>query len=56
MDKIISDVEKNGSDIWFSSDASKFLGKDRDPNNYEIIRDILDVWFDSWIHHICLRR
>ena len=51
MDKIISDVEKNGSDIWFSSDASKFLGKDRDPNNYEIIRDILDVWFDSGSTH-----
>ena len=41
MDKIISEVEKNGSDIWLSSDASKFLGKDKDPENYEIIQDIL---------------
>ena len=29
MDKIILEVEKNGSDIWLSSDASKFLGKDK---------------------------
>ena len=28
-----------------------FLGKDKDPNNYEIIRDILDVWFDSGSTH-----
>ena len=27
MDKIILEVEKNGSDIWLSSDASKFLEK-----------------------------
>ena len=45
MDKIILEVEKNGSDIWLSSDASKFLGTDKDPKNYEIIQDILDVWF-----------
>ena len=32
MDKIISEVEKNGSDVWLSSDASKFLGKDKDLN------------------------
>ena len=51
MDKIILEVEKNGSDIWLSSDASKFLGKDKDPKNYEIIQDILDVWFDSGSTH-----
>ena len=51
MDAIILEVEKNGSDIWLSSDATKFLGKDKDPNNYEIIRDILDVWFDSGSTH-----
>ena len=44
------EVEKNGSDIWLSSDASKFLGKIR-PKNYEIVKDILDVWFDSGSTH-----
>ena len=51
MENIISEVEKYGSDIWLSSDASKFLGKDKDPKNYEIIKDILDVWFDSGSTH-----
>ena len=56
MDKIILEVEKNGSDIWLSSDASKFLGKDKDPKNYEIIQDILDVWFDSGVNScVCFR-
>ncbi|MBF96186.1 MAG: Isoleucine--tRNA ligase [Alphaproteobacteria bacterium MarineAlpha9_Bin4] len=51
MEKIILEVEKNGSDVWLSSDASKFLGSDKDPADYEIIRDILDVWFDSGSTH-----
>ena len=51
MDKIISEVEKKGSDIWLSSDVTKFLGKDKDPDDYEIIKDILDVWFDSGSTH-----
>ena len=42
MKNIISEVEKNGSDFWLSSDAYKFLG-DNKLLNYEIVRDILDV-------------
>ena len=46
LDKIILEVE-NGSTLA----RSKFLGTDKDPKNYEIIQDILDVWFDSGSTH-----
>ncbi len=50
MEKIISAVERYGSDVWLSSDVSKFLtGKNMD--DFEIVRDILDVWFDSGSTH-----
>ena len=51
MKNIISEVEKNGSDFWLSSDAYKFLGDNKNSSNYEIVRDILDVWFDSGSTH-----
>ena len=51
MEKIILEVEKHGSDVWLSSDVSKFLGNEKDLSNYEIVRDILDVWFDSGSTH-----
>jgi isoleucyl-tRNA synthetase len=36
-----------GADAWFNSPAGRFLGNDRNPDDYEQVRDILDVWFDS---------
>ena len=45
MDNIISEVEKYGSDVWLSSDASKFLIDSKEYSKYEIVKDILDVWF-----------
>ena len=51
MDKIIEDVKKYGSDVWIAGDPYKYLGDDYDPNDYEVIKDILDVWFDSGSTH-----
>ena len=31
---------------------SRFLGDDRDPDDYEQVNDILDVWFDSGSTHV----
>jgi isoleucyl-tRNA synthetase len=39
--------EAEGADAWFTSDPSRFLGEGRNPEDYEQISDILDVWFDS---------
>ncbi|HEY1630109.1 MAG TPA: class I tRNA ligase family protein, partial [Rhizomicrobium sp.] len=49
----ISDAfEKEGADAWFNSPPSRFLGNDHDAEEYEQVRDILDVWFDSGSTHV----
>jgi len=51
IDRIAEIYEKEGSDCWFTDDAKKFLGKDYDPNNYQKLNDIVEVWFDSGSTH-----
>ncbi|MBI3677226.1 MAG: isoleucine--tRNA ligase [Proteobacteria bacterium] len=41
-----------GADAWFNSPPARFLGNERDPNDYEQVKDILDVWFDSGSTHV----
>jgi isoleucyl-tRNA synthetase len=43
--------EAEGADAWFTAPPSRFLGKGRNPDDYEQITDILDVWFDSGSTH-----
>jgi len=43
--------EAEGADAWFTSPPSRFLGNERDANDFEQITDILDVWFDSGSTH-----
>ena len=49
--KIISLIEKNGTDIWFSESVDFFLTSNYESKNYEKVTDILDVWFDSGSSH-----
>ena len=51
MCRIIDAVTKEGADCWFNSNPSRFLGEEFDPNDYEQVFDILDVWFDSGSTH-----
>jgi isoleucyl-tRNA synthetase len=51
MKRIVDAVSKDGTDIWFSADPQTFLGNDFSVNDYEQVRDILDVWFDSGSTH-----
>lgn len=51
-DRIMQIVREEGSDAWFASPASRFLGNDYDANDYEKAGDILDVWFDSGCSHV----
>jgi isoleucyl-tRNA synthetase len=44
--------EAEGADAWFTSPASRFLGEERNPGDYEQVTDILDVWFDSGSTHV----
>ena len=49
---------EHGADAWFEDGAaSKFLGEKYNSQEWEQVRDILDVWFDSGsTHAFCLER
>jgi isoleucyl-tRNA synthetase len=49
--RITSAIAEHGADAWFTRPSSDFLGPDRDPEDYEKVEDILDVWFDSGSTH-----
>ncbi|MEE1545447.1 MAG: class I tRNA ligase family protein, partial [Alphaproteobacteria bacterium] len=49
--RVAAAVEEAGADVWFTADPAQFLGPDRDPADYEMVNDILDVWFDSGSTH-----
>jgi isoleucyl-tRNA synthetase len=49
--RIIAAIESEGADVWFTSDAARFLAPDFDPAAYDKAEDILDVWFDSGSSH-----
>ncbi|MFD1331505.1 isoleucine--tRNA ligase [Methylopila musalis] len=52
VDRRIADAfEAEGADAWFADDGSRFLGNDHSLADYEKVRDILDVWFDSGSTH-----
>lgn len=61
-DQILDDADVNkriteafraeGADAWYNSPPSRFLGNDRNPDDYEQVKDILDVWFDSGSTHV----
>jgi len=43
---------EHGADAWYEADAAKkYLSPDHNPDDFEQVRDILDVWFDSGCTH-----
>ncbi|CAK7193386.1 Isoleucine--tRNA ligase [Commensalibacter sp. Nvir] len=51
MDRIVEAFKVEGADAWYSSPASRFLGEAYNPEEYEQIFDIVDVWFESGSTH-----
>ncbi len=51
VDRIVKAFASEGADCWYSSPPSRFLGPDRDPDDYEQVKDIVDVWFESGSTH-----
>ncbi|QZH76250.1 MAG: isoleucine--tRNA ligase [Erythrobacter sp.] len=49
--RIVAAINTEGVDGWSADNAAHFLGPDRNPDDYEMIHDILDVWFDSGSTH-----
>ncbi|HEX7742425.1 MAG TPA: class I tRNA ligase family protein, partial [Sphingobium sp.] len=50
-DRIITAFKGAGADAWFGADHQALLGPDYDLADYEVVNDILDVWFDSGSTH-----
>jgi isoleucyl-tRNA synthetase len=51
IDRIAEAFEREGADSWWTTPPAVFLGEGRDPNDYEQIRDIVEVWFESGSTH-----
>jgi isoleucyl-tRNA synthetase len=51
VERVAAAVEREGADVWFSADASQFLGNAYDPAEWERVSDIVEVWFDSGSTH-----
>ncbi len=51
MARVVTAFREEGADVWYSAPASRFLGPTRDPDAYEQVRDIVDVWFESGSTH-----
>ena len=43
--------EAEGADAWYARPPSDFLGKAYNPDDYEQVFDIVDVWFESGSTH-----
>ena len=51
VDRIVAAFLEEGADAWFTSPPERFLNGDYDPEHYEQVRDVIDVWFDSGSTH-----
>jgi isoleucyl-tRNA synthetase len=49
--RIVEAVKADGMDAWNSANKAAFLGPDHNPDDFEMVTDILDVWFDSGCTH-----
>ncbi|WP_299782297.1 isoleucine--tRNA ligase [uncultured Roseobacter sp.] len=50
--RIVEAFETEGADAWYMEGAKeRFLGNVVNPNDYDQVTDILDVWFDSGSTH-----
>ncbi len=49
--RILQAFTTGGADAWFQADHQALLGEKYDLADYEVVTDILDVWFDSGSTH-----
>ena len=55
--RIVEAFRAEGADAWFSEGAKeRFLAGRADPDEWEMVTDILDVWFDSGSTHAFVLR
>jgi isoleucyl-tRNA synthetase len=51
MERVVEAFRQHGADAWWTLPAAHFLGADRNPDDYEQVRDIVEVWFESGSTH-----
>ncbi|WFL78759.1 isoleucine--tRNA ligase [Altererythrobacter arenosus] len=49
--RVVAAVHEEGMDAWNEGNKAAFLGPDHDAGDFEMVTDILDVWFDSGTTH-----
>ncbi len=49
--RIVAAIKAEGVDAWDDARAQDYLGNGYNADDYEMVRDILDVWFDSGCTH-----
>ena len=49
--RIVEIFAAEGSDSWFAGEAARFLGDSYAAAEFEMVRDIAEVWFDSGATH-----
>ncbi len=55
--RIVAAFEAEGADVWYVQGFKEtVLGNDHDPQDYEQVFDVLDVWFDSGSTHAFVLR
>ncbi|HEX6958608.1 MAG TPA: isoleucine--tRNA ligase [Ferrovibrio sp.] len=50
-ERIVQACLKGGADAWFTAKPEQFLGDKYNPDDWKMVTDILDVWFDSGSTH-----
>ncbi len=50
--RIVEAFGQNGADAWYADRHQALLGPDYALADYEVVKDILDVWFDSGCTHV----
>ena len=57
VERIADIYEEEGSDTWFTEDPQRFLGEKYNLDDYDQVKDVVEVWFDSGsTHAFCLEK
>ena len=52
FDRVADAFRAEGGDAWYASPPERFLGNDHSADDYEQVKDIVEVWFDSGCTHV----
>lgn len=51
FDRVYEAFKEKGSDVWYEGHYAQFLEPDYNTEDYEAVKDIIDVWFESGTTH-----